>query len=60
MSACPTCKNAQQTCQVLVAIDGVTYVQVVSHDNRVRDLQASVNYLLALIEREREKGPRHG
>lgn len=60
MSACPTCKNAAQTSQVLVHIDGVTYVQILSKDNRQRDLQASVNYLLVLIEREREKEPRHG
>ena len=60
MSACPTCKSAQQTSQVLVHIDGVTYVQILSKDNRQRDLQAAVNYLLALIEREREKGPLHG
>ena len=62
MSACPTCKSAQQTSQVLVHIDGVTYIQVVSRDNRERDLQACVNYLIGLIEMERSKpkGQSHG
>ena len=60
MSACPTCKNTAQTSQVLVIVDGVTYVQVIGRDNRIRDLQAAANYLLGLIERERVKGPTHG
>lgn len=41
--------------RVLVSVDGVTYVQNVSRDNRVRDLQKACNYLLVLIEQERTK-----
>ena len=41
--------------RVLVSVDGATYVQNVSRDNRVRDLQAACNYLLVLIEQERTK-----
>lgn len=41
--------------RVLVAVDGVTYVQNVSRDNRVRDLQKACNYLLELIDQERSK-----
>ena len=57
MSACPTCQTLhdQMTSRVLVSVDGVTYVQNVSRDHRVRDLQAACNYLLVLIEQERTK-----
>lgn len=63
MSACPTCKSQQalMPSRVLVAVDGVTYAQNISPDNRVRDLQAACNYLLSLIEQERTKqGGTHG
>jgi len=63
VSACPTCQSlqAQMPSRVLVVIDGVTYVQNLSADQRLRDLQAACNYLLALIDREREKaGGIHG
>lgn len=57
MSACPTCQTLQEQMpsRVLVAVDGVAYVQNVSRENRVRDLQAACNYLLVLIEQERTK-----
>lgn len=64
MSACPTCKSlqTQMPSRVLVVVDGVTYFQNVSTDQRVRDLQAACNYLLALIDAERAKeaGGPHG
>lgn len=47
--------------RVLVVVDGVTYVQSVSPDHRLRDLQAACNYLLSLIDAERVKaGATHG
>jgi hypothetical protein len=48
--------------RVLVVVDGVNYVQQVSTDQRMRDLQAACNYLLALIDAERAKqaGATHG
>lgn len=62
MSACPTCKSQHlpPANKVLVFIDGVTYAQLIHSTNRERDLQAAVNFLLAMIERERVKGPTHG
>jgi carbamate kinase len=39
--------------RVVIALDGATFVQTVSTENRERDLQAAVNQLLSLIEKER-------
>lgn len=47
--------------RVLVVLDGTTYVQHITPDHRLRDLQAACNYLLTLIEAERVKaGHGHG
>jgi hypothetical protein len=48
--------------RIVAVVDGVTFVQNVSADQRVRDLQAACNYLLALIDQAHaaKQGGPHG
>lgn len=41
--------------RIVVAVDGVTYIQEVKPATKVANLQAACNYLLALIDQATEQ-----